>query len=241
MSIAIYGKNPVRECVRAGTALELKVNARNASDPIVLEAKHIHVPIQIVTDEVLTKLAKSPGHQGFVCICDDFKTVSLESLIASARNKEYPLLLMLDGIEDPHNLGAILRTADAFGVDGVIIKSREQVGLTPTVAKVSTGAINYVRVASVNNLSKAIKTLQDSGYWIVATDGEAKTNYEDVDYRCPICLVVGSEGYGISRLVKEKSDFLVKIEMVGHVNSLNASVAAAVMVSQVFLARKSSR
>ncbi len=238
MAIAIYGKNPVRECVRAGSALEIKVNQRNASDPIISEAKTKHISIQIVPDEVLTRLAKTSGHQGFVAMCEDFKTVSLDELIASAKGKQFPLLLMLDGIEDPHNLGAILRTADAFGVDGVILKSREQVGLTPTVAKVSTGAINYVKVASVNNLTKAIKTLQENGYWIVSTDGDAKMGYEEVDYRCPICLVVGSEGYGISRLVKENSDFLVKIEMVGHVNSLNASVAAAVMVSHIFLSRK---
>lgn len=239
MSQFIYGKNPARENVRSGAAITLKVNARNSSDPIVQEAKANKIPVEIVTDAELTRLAKTPGHQGFVTVCRDYKTVSLEEIIEGAKGKKYPLIVMLDGIEDPHNLGAILRTCDAFGADGIIIKNRGQAPLNATVAKVSTGAINYVKVASVSNLSNAIKTLQDNGYWIVSTAGEAKMSYEEVDYACPICLVVGSEGFGVSRLVKERSDFLVKIDMVGHVDSLNASVAAGVIIGHIFSSRKS--
>ncbi len=238
MSICIYGKNPARENVRSGSAISLKVNPRNAKDPIVSEAKVNHIPVEIVSDAELTKLAKTAAHQGFVTVCKDYKTVDLEDIIEGAKQKKYPLVVMLDGIEDPHNLGAILRTCDAFGVDGLIVKTHGQAPLNATVAKVSTGAINYVKVASVSNLSNAIKELQNNGYWVVATAGEAKQGYEEVDYACPICLVIGNEGFGVSRLVKERSDFLVKIDMVGHVDSLNASVATGVMVSHIFSSRK---
>lgn len=238
MSLFVYGKNPARENVRSGSAISLKVNARNAKDPIVLEAKTKHIPVEIVSDGELAKLAKTQGHQGFVTVCKDYDTVSLEDIIAGSKSKKYPLVVMLDGIEDPHNLGAILRTCDAFGVDGLIMKSRGQAPLNATVAKVSTGAINYVNVATVSNLSNAIKALQDNGFWVVSTAGEAKMGYEKVDYACPICLVIGSEGFGVSRLIKERSDFLVKIEMVGHVDSLNASVAAGIMIGHIFNSRK---
>jgi 23S rRNA (guanosine2251-2'-O)-methyltransferase len=146
--------------------------------------------------------------------------------------------LILDGIEDPQNFGAILRSVDAFGVDGVIIKKRNEVPLNATVAKVSTGAINWVKVAMVSNLSQAIQTLKDHGYWIVASDGSGKQDYDTVDYKSPIGLVVGSEGFGIAPLVLKNSDFIVKIPMTGHVNSLNASVASAILISEIVRSRK---
>jgi len=163
--------------------------------------------------------------------------VSLRELITMGKSKENPLLVMLDGIEDPVNLGAILRSCDAFGVDGVIIRNTGNVTLNSTVAKVSTGAVAYVPVCGVPNLSQAISELKDSGYWVVSSDGSAKQDYDEVDYRGPIVLVVGSEGFGISRLVLQRSDFIVKIPMVGHVNSLNASVATGVLLSHIHLAR----
>ena len=145
---------------------------------------------------------------------------------------------MLDCIADPHNLVAILRTCDALGVDGVIIKKRGEAPLNATVSKVSTGAINWVKVAEVTNLNQAIETLKKKGYWIVASDGEAKMNYDEVDYKSPICLIVGSEGFGISKLVLKNSDFIVKIPMFGHVNSLNASVSAAILASEIVRSRR---
>ena len=162
----------------------------------------------------------------------------MEEIIASSKSSTYPLLLMLDGIEDPHNIGAILRSADAFGVDGIIIKNRNEAPLNATVAKVSTGAISYVKVATVTNLTKAILKLQENGFWVVSADGSGKSNIDEIDYKCPICLVVGSEGFGISRLVLSKSDFVAKIDMVGHVNSLNASVATGILLSHIFYSRK---
>ena len=149
-----------------------------------------------------------------------------------------PDIVILDGIEDPANLGAILRSCDAFGVDGVIIKNTGGVSLNSTVAKVSTGAVMYVPVCGVANLSQAISELKDSRYWIIASDGSATKDYDEVDYKGPVALVVGSEGFGISRLVLQNSDLVVKIPMVGHVNSLNASVATGILLSQVALSRK---
>lgn len=238
MSIIIYGKNAVRETVAAGRALTLKVNPKQGKDPIVMEARVRKVPVEFAQDADLTRIAKNPSHQGFVAICADFPLFSLDDLIEEGKKKEYPLILILDGIEDPHNLGAIMRSADAFGVDGIVIKKKGEVPLTSTVAKVSTGAINYVKVAQVTNLTVSLKALQKAGYWVVASDGAGKVAYDEIDYRCPIALIVGSEGFGISRLLLENSDFVAQIPMLGHVNSLNASVSAGILLSQIVSFRR---
>jgi 23S rRNA (guanosine2251-2'-O)-methyltransferase len=238
MSTIIYGRNAVRASLDASRANILYASERLRDDDLVVLARKKNVDVRFATEGELTRMAKNPSHQGFVAISEDFKTSSLEELIVSASAKQYPLLLMLDGIEDPQNLGAIIRTADAFGIDGLIIKNRGQVPLNGTVAKVSTGAINYVKVAVVANLSQAIEALKKKGYWIVASDGSATQEYDKVDYKSPICLIVGSEGFGIAPLVMKRSDFLVKIPMKGHVNSLNASVSAAVLLSEIVRSRK---
>lgn len=229
----IYGKNVVREAVASGLALSLKVEAKQSGDPIVSAARAKNISVEFAHDDELTKIAKNPSHQGFVAICREWKNWSLSELISASKQSQYPLLLLLDGIEDPHNLGAILRSADAFGVDGILMKKRGEVPLTPTVAKVSTGAICYEKVCVVPNLSQAMKELQKNGFWVVATDGEAKTSYDAIDYKCPIALVVGSEGFGVSRLLLRDSDFIVKIPMAGHVNSLNASVATGIFLAEI--------
>ena len=183
-------------------------------------------------------MAKNPSHQGFLVLSEAIRSYSLEEVLQSIPSeKKYPLIVILDGIEDPHNLGAIIRTCDAFSVDGIIMKKRGEVPLNGTVAKVSTGAINYVKVAVVANLNQAIEKLKQNGYWVVSSDGSATQSYLDVDYNSPIALVVGSEGFGISKLVLKNSDFIVKIPMTGHVNSLNASVASAILISGVVASR----
>ncbi|MBP5091630.1 MAG: 23S rRNA (guanosine(2251)-2'-O)-methyltransferase RlmB [Bacilli bacterium] len=234
----ITGRNAIREALRAGNVKSLSVLSRLEKDPVVKEARGLNVPVKFVEESELTRMAKNPSHQGFVAISKDLETVSLEELLLGAKSSKYPLLLMLDGIEDPQNLGAIVRTADALGVNGIIIKKRGEAPLNATVSKVSTGAINWVKVAAVTNLTQAINTLKDKGYWIVASDGEAKQNYDQVDYKCPICLIVGSEGFGISKLVLKNSDFIVKIPMVGHVNSLNASVSTAILTAEIQRSRQ---
>ena len=234
----ITGRNAIREALRAGNVKSLSVLSRLEKDPVVKEARGLNVPVKLVEESELTRMAKNPSHQGFVAISKDLETVTLEELIKGAKSSTYPLLLMLDGIEDPQNLGAIVRTADALGVDGVIIKKRGEAPLNATVSKVSTGAINWVKVAAVTNLNQAIAILKDQGYWIVASDGEAKQDYDQVDYKCPICLIVGSEGFGISKLVLKNSDFVVKIPMCGHVNSLNASVSTAILTAEIQRSRR---
>ena len=234
----ITGRNAIREALRAGNVKSLSVLSRLDKDPVVKEARGLNVPVKLVDDNELTRMAKNSSHQGFVAISKDLETVTLDELIQSAKNTTYPLLLMLDGIEDPQNLGAIIRTADALGVDGVIIKKRGEAPLNATVSKVSTGAVNWVKVASVVNLTQAINTLKEKGYWIVASDGEAKRDYDEVDYKSPICLIIGSEGFGISKLVLKNSDFVVKIPMCGHVNALNASVSTAILAAEIQRSRK---
>jgi len=156
---------------------------------------------------------------------------------AAASKKEDPFFLILDEIEDPHNLGSILRTADAAGVHGVIIPKRRAVGLTAAVAKASTGAIEHVPVARVTNLARTIEELKENGVWIVGTDAKGTQDYRQLDGKMPLAIVIGSEGKGISRLIREKCDFLVRLPMVGKVTSLNASVAASLLMYEVYRKR----
>lgn len=238
MTIIVYGRNAVTASIESGSAVRLLTLRRLENDAISLLAKKKGVHIEIVDEGLLLKMAKNPAHQGFVVVAEAKKTISLPSMIEKTKGKKNSLILMLDGIEDPQNLGAILRSADAFGVDWIIMKSRGEAPLNGTVAKVSTGAIEYVDVSIVPNLSNAIKLLKDAGYWVVASDGSAKQTYDEVNYDCPIVLVIGSEGFGISRLVLQNSDFIIKIPMFGHVNSLNASVATGILLSAINRLRK---
>lgn len=238
MNIQVYGKNAVRATLEANNAKTLFTLKRLEKDELVAIARKKGIPVKFVSDNDLTSMAKSSSHQGFVVISEAIRSYSLEEILESIpKEKTNPLIVILDGIEDPHNLGAIIRTCDAFSVDGIIMKKHGEVPLNGTVAKVSTGAINYIKVASVPNLSQAIEKLKQNGYWIVSSDGSATESYLDVDYNSPIALVVGSEGFGISKLVLKNSDFIVKIPMNGHVNSLNASVAAAILISGVVALR----
>lgn len=234
----IYGKNAIRESLKASNVEKLLTLDRFANDELVKLARSGGVKVEFVKEGDLTRLSKTDSHQGFIASVKDFGTSSIEEIIALGKKKQYPLVLMLDGIEDPHNLGAILRSCDAFGVTGVVMKKRGEAPLNATVAKVSTGAINWVKVAQVSNLSQAIKTFKDNGYWVVSSDGSGNQFYDEIDYCSPIVLVVGSEGFGISNLVLKNSDFIAKIPMEGHVNSLNASVATAVFISQIQNSRK---
>lgn len=233
MAKLIYGRNPVLSSLGENRVEKIFLDMQ-FSDREVLKAIALKkIDIERVAESKLDQLSERGLHQGIVASVLDFRYYSLEEVIAAAASKKYPLLIVLDGIEDPHNFGAILRTCDAFGVDGVIIKKNRQVPLNATVAKVSTGAIDFVKVAEVTNLSVAIASLKERGYWIVASDGEATLSYRDVDCERPIALVLGSEGRGVSRLVIERSDYKVKIPMFGHVNSLNVSVAAGILIANI--------
>lgn len=177
------------------------------------------------------------NHQGIAACIDDYKTWELEELLESIPQGKQPLLVMLDGLEDPHNLGAILRTCDCIRADGVIIGKHRNVRLTPTVAKVSTGAIDTVKVSVVTNLVQAIKYLKKQGYWVVGTDFENSRDYREGQYDVPLVLVIGSEGFGISSLVKKNCDYCVRLPMEGSVSSLNASVATGILLYQIHAQR----
>lgn len=233
MSDYVYGRLPSLNCLEAKSARTIYIQ-RSFSDARILDlAKKEKVQIKYVNLEDLNKMAHGGNHQGVIVEVEEFKYSSLEEIILSAKDKPQPLVLILDGVEDPQNFGAIIRSADAFGVDGIIIKNRNQVPVNMTVSKVSTGAINYVKIAQVSNLSNAIQTLKDNGYWIYASDGAAKDNYQDVKYDGAVGLIVGSEGEGISKLVLRNSDFIIKIPMCGHVNSLNVSVATGILLARI--------
>jgi 23S rRNA (guanosine2251-2'-O)-methyltransferase len=242
MEEIIYGKNPVLEALRSGRELN-KIWIAEGSKPqavqaIYDEAKKKGVIINQVPRSKIDQATGTKNHQGVMAFIAAYSYVELEDLLERAsRSGKPPVLVMLDGLEDPHNLGSILRSADASGVDGVIIPKRRAVGLTNVVAKSSAGAIEYVPVCRVNNLGQVIDLLKQKGYWVIGADASANTDYRAADYTSPVVLVTGSEGKGISRLIREKCDILVKLPMLGHVTSLNAGVATALLMYEVLRQR----
>ena len=229
----VYGKNPVIEAINARKALKVFV-VNNFNDQKILNLiKENKLQVVYVSPSEMEKMSDGGVHQGVSAELKPYQTVSLEEIILKARKKEKKIIVMLDNINDPHNLGAILRSADVFEAAGIIIPKHNSVSLNATVAKTSAGAINYVPVAVVNNLNQAIKTLKDEGYWVVSTDGSATISYSSIKYDFPVVVVIGSEGKGVSSLVLKNSDYIVKIPQFGHVNSLNASVAAGILLAEV--------
>ncbi len=230
----IYGKNAVVEAVKKGDGISQVVLLKENKDQQLMGlCKKNRIPVSFEDRGFFNKTVKG-NHQGYLALKESYNYASLEDILENIPKGKQPLLVMLDGLEDPHNLGAILRSCDATGVDGIIIGKNRSVSLNATVAKVSTGAIEYVPVCQVTNLARTLETLQKQGYWVVGTDMHDAVDYRAVDYNMPTVLVIGSEGFGISRLVLEKCDYKVTIPMVGHVNSLNASVACAIMLYQIY-------
>ena len=228
----IYGKNPVVEAIRAKKALKVFITNNFNDQKILSLIKENHLPIISVSPLEMEKMCDGV-HQGVAAELKPYQTVSLEEIIAKAKKKEKKIIVMLDNISDPHNLGAIIRSADVFEAAGIVLPKHNSVSLSATVAKTSAGAINYVPVAVVNNLNQAINTLKEEGYWIVSTDGSAEISYSSLKYDFPVVIVIGSEGKGVSSLVLKNSDYIVKIPQFGHVNSLNASVAAGILLAEV--------
>lgn len=226
MNDIIWGKNSINEAIKTQRISKAYI-VRDSAYAQIFEENHISYKILKKYD--LDKMTNFQNHQGVVA---EIKPYELSSVDDMLKEKD-GLIIMLDGLKDPHNLGAILRTADSVAADGVIYKKYNSVKLNPTVAKVSSGAIEYVKVAEVTNINQTLKTLKKAGYWIVGTDASATTSYTELDYNMNTVLIIGSEGEGISRLVKEECDFFISLPMLGHVNSLNASVAAGIMMYQV--------
>jgi len=229
----LIGRNPITEAIKAGREIDkilMQKDIQGSGKTIGGLARDNGIQVQYVDKIVLDKLAPGRPHQGVAAYVAAHSYVDVDDILKAAKDKgEDPLIVILDGLEDPHNLGAILRSCDGAGAHGVIIPSHRSVSLTETVAKASAGAIEYVPVAKVGNLAKTIEELKEAGLWIASVDMDGE-NYSSASLSGPLAIVIGGEGSGVSRLVKEKSDFVVSIPMKGKVNSLNASNAAAIVL-----------
>ena len=242
----ILGRNAVTEALKAGRSINrllLADGSREGSiQKLIALAKDRQIVIESVSRDRLDKIADSQHHQGVIAYAAPVEYSTLEEILQVAEDKnESPFILLLDELEDPHNFGAILRTADAVGVHGVLIPKRRSVSLNSTVAKTSAGAIEYVKVAQINNVAQTLKQLKDLNITVIGSDIEGVDIHDEVnsvDFNAPIVLIIGSEGKGMRRLTKENCDFLIRISMVGKINSLNASVAAAVLMYEVFRQRR---
>ena len=235
--LTIEGRNAVIEAFRAGKTIDRLFILDGCQDgpikSILREAKKGDTIINYVKKERLDQLSETGKHQGVIAYAAAYEYAEIEDILNAAKEKgEPPFIILLDGIEDPHNLGAIIRTANQAGAHGIIIPKRRAVGLTATVAKTSAGAINYTPVAKVTNLVATIEELKEQGLWFVCADMEGEVMYKQ-NLKGPIGLVIGSEGEGVGRLVKEKCDYLAKIPMFGNIDSLNASVAMGILSYEI--------
>ncbi|ANU26829.1 23S rRNA (guanosine(2251)-2'-O)-methyltransferase RlmB [Planococcus versutus] len=239
----IGGKNPVLEALRADRDINKIWIAEGVQKKGITEllqlAKDKGVIVQSVPKKKIDGLTDT-NHQGIAAAVAAYNYASLDDLFEAAKAKnEDPFFLILDELEDPHNLGSIMRTADAIGVHGLIIPKRRAVGLTGVVAKASTGAIEHVPVVRINNLSQTVDELKKRGVWIAGTDAKESVDYRKMDASLPLAVIIGSEGKGMSRILHDKCDFLYQLPMVGHVTSLNASVAASLLMYEVYRKRNS--
>jgi 23S rRNA (guanosine2251-2'-O)-methyltransferase len=238
----IYGINSVSEALKArGRSFEFISIAKERHDlrlqRIIEDARRIGLPVRFVSRAELDRMAGNVAHQGVVAVTSAKQYSDLDDII-SAKRGTYSLVLLLDGVEDPHNLGAIIRTADAAGVDGLIIPERRAAGVSGTVTKVSAGATAHVPIAKVTNIARTVQDLKSQNLWIVGLDERAPSTYDTLDFNMNCALVLGAEGKGIHDLVKRNCDFLVSIPMLGKVSSLNVSVAAGVVLFEVVRQRR---
>jgi 23S rRNA (guanosine2251-2'-O)-methyltransferase len=236
--VIIYGINPVLEALRAGRVAELRVAERKAASlrDVIKVAEREHVAIRYVQPGELDRAARGGVHQGVVASIHNAGAVTVQDLVRGARG--VPLIVVLDGIEDPQNLGAIVRTVDAAGADGVVRQTRHAAALGGAAAKASAGAVAHVRIAEVVNIARAIEELKAAGVWTVGLTGDAERSFDQIDLTEPTALVVGGEGVGLRRLVRERCDWLAAIPMAGHVQSLNVSVAAGVALFEAIRQRR---
>ena len=236
-NLMVEGRNAVIEAFRSGKPVDKLFVLDGCQDgpvrTIIREAKKHDTIINFVTKERLDQISETKKHQGVIAYAAAYEYSEVEDMLELAKKKgEDPFLILLDNIEDPHNLGAIIRTANLAGAHGVIIPKRRAVGLTATVAKTSAGALNYTPVAKVTNLAKTMEELKEKGLWFVCADMGGESMYR-LNLTGPIGMVIGNEGDGVSRLVKEKCDFIASIQMKGYIDSLNASVAAGVLAYEI--------
>jgi len=238
----IYGVNAVTEALKArGRAFEWVGMAKERHDlrlqRLIEDCRKLAIPIRFVQRTELDRMAGNAAHQGVVAVTSAKQYSDLDDVIGAKRG-QYSLVVILDGVEDPHNLGAILRTADAAGADGVVIPERRAAGVTGTVTKASAGASEHLPIAKVTNIARTVEELKDCNIWTVGLDEHSRQTYDSLDYNMDCALVLGAEGKGLHDLVKRKCDFLVSIPMLGKVPSLNVSVAAAVVLYEIVRQRR---
>lgn len=231
----VEGRNAVIELLESGRDINkifiLEGERHGSINKIIAMAKERKIVLTMVNKTKLNQMAQTENNQGVIAIVPPFDYCEVEDILENAKQREEkPFILILDGIEDPHNLGSIIRTAETAGVHGIIIPKRRSASVNSTVSKVSAGAVEHMKIARVNNINETIRYLKENDVWICGTDMDAKKYYYQEDYTGPIAIVIGSEGFGMSRLVKENCDFLVKIPMKGKITSLNASVSAGIVI-----------
>ena len=239
----IEGRNSVLELLESGKDINKiyieRGEKQGSIHKIIAKAKERGIVLVEMDKNKLKQMSQTENYQGVIAIVPPFEYCEVEDILDEAKKRdENSFILILDGIEDPHNLGAIIRTAETAGVHGIIIPKRRAASVNSTVAKVSAGAVEYMKIARVNNINDTIRYLKDNGVWIIGTDINAAKYYYEEDFKGPIAVVIGSEGFGMNRLVKENCDLLVKIPMKGQVTSLNASVSAGITIYEVVKQRK---
>lgn len=236
MAELIIGRNAVLEALKSNREIEkitMLKGAEGSARQIAAKARERHIPIYYSDKARMDKTASGSAHQGVIAVVSDYSYCSVDDILERARQRgEDPFIIILDGLEDPHNLGAVMRTAECAGVHGIIIPKRRSVSVTETVAKTSAGAVEYMLCARVSNIAAEIEKLKKKGVWIAACDMGDEMYYQR-DLTGPIGIVIGGEGTGVSRLVREKCDFVVSIPMKGHISSLNASNAASILMYEV--------
>jgi len=228
----IYGINAVTEALKAGRVVSMRAGRRKDQRLLQLLAlaEQSSVPVRRVSDEELDRESRGSSHQGVVAEVAERRVYELHDLIADAAENPPALIVVLDGVEDPHNFGAVLRSADAAGAHGVVRQTRHSASLSGAAGKASAGALAHVKIADVVNVARAVEDLKDAGIWTIGLAGDAPATYDKMDFTLPTALVLGAEGTGLRRLVRERCDMLAAIPMKGHVDSLNVSVAAGVVL-----------
>ena len=239
----IEGRNSVIELLKSGKDINKIFIQRGEKHGSIVEIIKLAKKNKILISEIdklkLDKMSQTHNHQGVIAIVPPYEYCDVDDILELARKKEEdPFILLLDEIEDPHNLGSIIRTAECSGVHGIIITKRRSAAVNSTVNKSSAGAVQYMKIARVNNLNETIKYLKERNVWIYGTDAKGTSYYNEQDYKGGVGIVIGSEGFGMNRLVKENCDFLIKIPMKGQINSLNASVSAGIIMYEVMKQRR---
>ncbi len=237
MKNIIIGRKPVLEAINANDTLEAVYiqygQQGNVIETIRIAAKKKGIKCSMLTPDKFKAITTNPNSQGTAAVKSSRRFYSVEEIIAAAKQSRYPLILLLDSIQDPHNLGAILRTAECAGIDGVIITKHNSASITETVVKTSAGASEFLKISQVNNLVNIIEELKKNGFWIAGTSLENAVDYDKADYKLPLAIIMGNEEKGIRRLTAEKCDVLIKIPMIGKIDSLNVSVSTGIILFEV--------